>query len=165
MPETIALLALVTLQRLVELVWSRRNENRLRARGAIEVGAAHYPLIVALHASWLASLWVAGWDRPLDWPFAIAFLVVQLGRAWVFMTLGSRWTARVLVVPGETLVRRGPYRFVRHPNYLVVSLEMMFLPLALGLPAFAIGFGVANLLVLWWRIRVESRALAAVAGT
>ena len=159
MPEAIALLAFVTLQRLVELAWSRRNEARLRAHGAVEAGAAHYPLIVALHASWLAALWALGWDRALDWPFVAVFLIVQLGRAWVFLTLGSRWTARVLVVPGETLVRRGPYRFIRHPNYLVVCLEMIFLPLALGLPILALVFGALNLAMVWWRIRVESRAL------
>lgn len=164
MPESIALLAFVTVQRLAELAWSRRNEHRLRAVGAVEVGAAHYPLIVALHAAWLTSLWVVGWNRPLDWPFAIAFLALQLGRVWVLWTLGGRWTARVLVAPGETLVRRGPYRFIKHPNYLVVALEIVILPLALGLPEWALGFGLLNLAVLWWRIRVESRALAELAA-
>ena len=158
------LLALVTLQRVVELFWSRRNEQALRAQGAIEIGAGHYIYIVALHAAWLAALWVKGWDQPLVWPFVWAFLVVEAGRAWVFWALGSRWTARVLVVPGETLVRRGPYRFVRHPNYLVVSLEMVLLPLALGLPTLALVFGVLNLAMLWWRIRVEGRALNQMAS-
>src|SRR4051812_20728720 len=99
MPETIALLALVTLQRVAELFWSRRNEVRLAELGAVEAGAGHYPVMVMLHAAWLAALWTIGWNMPLDWPFAAAYLAVQLGRAWVLWTLGGRWTARVLVVP------------------------------------------------------------------
>lgn len=160
-PAASILLALVTAQRLAELAWGRRNEARLRARGAVEAGAAHYPLIVALHSAWLASLWVFGWDRPLAWPWLVVFLILQAGRVWVLATLGARWTTRVLVLPGETLVRRGPYRFVSHPNYLLVALELPVLPLALRLPSLALVFGVLNLGVLALRVRVEARALKA----
>lgn len=160
MAETIALLGFVTVQRLAELAWSRRNQARLKALGAIEAGAAHYPVMVALHALWIATLWALGWSRALIWPWAAAFLALQLGRVWVLATLKGRWTTRVWVVPGETLVRGGPYRWVAHPNYLVVALEVPCLPLALGLPWPALGFGLANLAVLAWRIRVEDRALA-----
>jgi methyltransferase len=159
-PGASILLALVTAQRLAELVWGRRNERRLRAAGATEVGASHYPLIVLLHAAWLIALWVFGWNAPLAWSWVAAFVVLQAGRAWVLATLGSRWTTRVLVVPGETLVRRGPYRLVSHPNYLVVALEIAALPLALHLPWLALLFGLANLAVLALRISVEGRALA-----
>ena len=162
MAEAIALLVFVTVQRLAELAWSRRNERRLKALGAVETGAAHYPAMVALHGAWIASLWALGWNRPLVWTWAALFLVLQLGRAWVLATLKGRWTTRVLVVPGETLVRRGPYRFVSHPNYLVVALEVPCLPLAFGLPWTALGFGLANLAMLAWRIRVEDRALRAL---
>jgi len=159
MIESIALLVFVTLQRGAELVWGRSNERALRAKGAVEIGAAHYPAIVVLHAVWLICLWLRGWDRPLDWPWVIAFFVLQAGRAWVLATLGRRWTTRVLVIPGETLVKRGPFRIVPHPNYTVVALEMPVLPLAFGLWGTAIVFGVLNLAMLAWRIRAEETAL------
>ena len=163
MTGAVWLLAFVTAQRLGELVYARGNERRLRAAGAVEVGAAHYPLIVALHAVWLIVLWLAGWDRPLQPGWTALYLVLQLGRAWVLLTLGRRWSTRVFVVPGETLVARGPFRFVRHPNYTVVACEIFVLPLALGLPWLSLLFGLANLAMLWWRIRVEGRALAELA--
>jgi len=159
MIESIALLVFVTLQRGAELVWGRSNERALRAKGAVEIGAAHYPAIVVLHAAWLICLWLRGWDRPLVWPWVIAFFVLQAGRAWVLATLGRRWTTRVLVIPGETLVKRGPFRIVPHPNYTVVALEMPVLPLAFGLWGTAIAFGVLNLAMLAWRIRAEEAAL------
>ena len=157
------LLLFVTLQRSAELVHARANERRLRARGAVEIGAAHFPLIVALHAAWLLVLWIVGRDRPLQPAWTALYLVLQLGRAWVLMTLGRRWSTRVFVVPGETLVARGPYRFVSHPNYVVVACEIFVLPLALQLPWLSLGFGLANLAILWWRIRVEGRALSEMA--
>ena len=158
------LLLFVTVQRLAELVYARGNEARLRAAGAVEVGAAHYPAIVALHATWLAVLWFAGRGGPLVPAWTALYLVLQLGRVWVLATLGRRWTTRVFVQPGETLVARGPYRFVSHPNYVVVACEIFVLPLALGLPWLSLLFGAANLAVLWWRIRVEGRALAELAA-
>lgn len=153
------LLAFVTVQRLAELAWARRNEALLRAAGAVETGAAHYPLIVSLHAAWLLTCWAVGWDMPLHLGWLALLAALQLGRAWVLATLGGRWTTRVFSVPGETLVKRGPYRFVSHPNYLVVALEIPCLPLVLGLPEVAVVFGLANLAVLAWRIRVEDRAI------
>ena len=161
MAPALLLLVFVTLQRLAELAWNRSNEARLRAAGAVEAGAAHYPVMVVLHGAWLAALWVYGLNRPLVWPWVALYLVLQLGRAWVLATLGRRWTTRVFVTPGETLVRRGPYRFVSHPNYLVVALEIFVLPLAFGLWAVALAFGLANLALLAWRIRVENQALKA----
>ena len=163
MTGAVLLLGFVTAQRLAELVYARANEARLRASGAVEVGAAHYPMIVGLHAAWLIALWIAGRNQPLQHGWTAFYLVLQLGRGWVLMTLGRRWSTRVFVTPGETLVARGPYRFVSHPNYVVVACEIFVLPLALNLPALSLVFGLANLLVLWWRIRVEGRALAALA--
>ena len=163
MTGAVWLLAFVTTQRLAELVYARSNEARLRAGGAVEVGARHYPAIVALHASWLIVLWLVGWDRPLQPVWTAIYLLLQLGRAWVLLTLGRRWSTRVFVVPGEMLVARGPYRFVSHPNYVVVACEIFVLPLALHLPVLSLVFGAANLVVLWWRIRVEGRALAELA--
>ena len=161
MAAAIALLVFVTLQRLAELAWNRSNEAGLRARGAVEAGRSHYPIMVALHGLWLAALWVWGWDRPVVWGWFVAYVVLQLGRAWVLATLGRRWTTRVFVVPGETLVRRGPYRFVSHPNYVVVVLEIFVLPMAFGLWTVALVFGLANMALLAWRIRVENQALTA----
>lgn len=157
--ESLALLMFVTLQRGGELIWGRSNERALRARGAVEIGAGHYPLIVALHALWLICLWLQGWRSPLVWPWVLVFFGLQALRAWVLATLGRRWTTRVLIVPHETLVARGPFRLVRHPNYMVVALEMAVLPLAFGLWRTAVVFGLANLAMLVWRIHVEERAL------
>ena len=161
MAPALLLLVFVTLQRLAELAWNRSNEARLRAAGAVEAGAKHYSVMVVLHGAWLAALWLYGWDRPLVWLWVVLYAVLQLGRAWVLATLGRRWTTRVFVVPGETLVRRGPYRFVSHPNYVVVALEIFVLPLAFGLWRVALAFGLANLALLAWRIRVENLALRA----
>ncbi len=161
MAPAILLLVFVTLQRMAELAWNRGNEAGLRARGAVEAGAGHYPVMVALHSLWLAALWVFGWNRPLVWAWVAVYVLLQVGRVWVLATLGRRWTTRVFVVSGETLVRRGPYRFVSHPNYVVVALEIFVLPFCFGLTVLALVFGVANLALLAWRIRVENRALQA----
>lgn len=150
---------LVALQRLGELVLARRNTARLMAAGAVEHGAGHYPVIVGLHAAWLAVLVVEA-PGPVDAGWTGAFLVLQLLRVWVLATLGRYWTTRIIRLPSAPLVGAGPYRFLRHPNYLIVALEIPILPLALGVPWAAAGFGLANLAVLAWRIRAENRALA-----
>ena len=160
MIASIAVLAFVTLERGAELLWADHNTRRLLARGAHEVGARHYPLIVGLHLAWLAGLWLLAWDRPVSVPWLIAFAVLQAGRLWVLATLGKRWTTRIIVLPGETLIRRGPYRLIPHPNYAVVAGEILVLPLAFGLIAFALVFSVLNAAVLWVRIRAEETALS-----
>lgn len=155
------ILGLVTLQRLGELVLARRNTARLLAEGAHEAGAGHYPLIVALHAAWLAGLWYVAVSRPVDvsWGWLALFVVLQFGRVWVIASLGRRWTTRIVVLPGAPLVRRGPYRFVAHPNYWVVAGEILVLPLVFGLPWYGLVFSVLNAAVLWIRIRAEQAAL------
>ena len=160
---TAAILTLVTAERLGELRLAAANTRRLLAGGAFEAGAGHYGLIVALHALWLGGLWLLAWGEPVRWPFLACFLLLQALRAWVLVTLGARWTTRIIVVPGERLVRRGPYRFVRHPNYLVVIGEIAILPLVFGLVWYSILFSILNAVVLWIRIRAEERALAGVA--
>jgi methyltransferase len=156
---SIALLAFVTLQRLIELPIARANSRRLIAQGGYEVGASHYPWIVALHTSWLLTLWWLAPGRPIHLPFLLLFLAIEAGRVWVLRTLGSRWTTRIIVVPGERLVASGPYRFVRHPNYLVVVGEIAVLPLVFGLWDVAIIFSLLNAAILIVRIRTENRAL------
>jgi methyltransferase len=156
-------LALVTLQRLAELVLAERNTRRLRAQGAHEIGAGHYPLIVALHGAWLAGLWyLSVWRgaQPIDWLWLGVFIALQLLRVWVIATLGPRWTTRIIVVPDAPLVKRGPYRLIAHPNYAVVAGEILVLPLAFGLVWYGVAFSVLNALVLGWRISVENKALA-----
>ena len=155
----VALLAFVTLQRLAELVLSQRNTKRLLARGAYEVDPGHYPFIVLLHAAWLAALWFLGPGPPLEIVPLILFGLLQLARVWVIATLGERWTTRIIILPGEPLVRSGPYRWVNHPNYLIVIGEIAVLPLVFGLTMVAVVFSLLNGLLLWVRIRDENRAL------
>jgi methyltransferase len=155
------ILVLVILQRLGELVYAQRNTSRLLARGAIEIGRRHYPLFVLLHGSWLLVLFVAvPQDAPIDWPLLAIFVVLQALRLWVVATLGPYWTTRILTVPGAPLVRNGPFRFVRHPNYLVVVGEIAALPLVFGAWRIALVFSLLNLVLLAWRIRIEEQALA-----
>ena len=120
----VVILALVTLQRIGELWLSNRNTKRLLAQGAHEVGASHYPLVVGVHALWLAALWWFAPGRPIDGLWLAIYVLLQLARIWVLATLGRRWTTRIIVVLNEQLVRRGPYRFLSHPNYLVVIGEI-----------------------------------------
>jgi methyltransferase len=155
----IILLTFVTLERLAELWLARQNTAALLARGAVEISAGHYPLIVALHSAWLVTLWIFGADQPVQVGWLSVFLLLQVGRLWVLATLKDRWTTRIIVLPGETLVSRGPYRWVTHPNYIVVIGEILVLPLCLGLPWVAMVFSAANAVVLWIRIRAENRAL------
>jgi methyltransferase len=154
-------LLLVAAQRLGELAYARRNTKRLMAAGGVEHGARHYPLIVVLHGGWLAALFaLVPPDAPPDWRLLGGYGLLQLARVWIVASLGDRWTTRVIALPGASRVRRGPYRFLRHPNYLVVAVEIPLLPLAFGAWQIAFGFGLANLALLAHRIRVEERALA-----
>jgi methyltransferase len=156
---SIVILALVTAQRLGELVIARRNTARLLADGGVERGAGHYPLMVGLHAAWLVGLWVLAWDRPANVAWLAAYLALEVFRTWVLASIGRRWTTRIIVVPGETLVRKGAYRFLPHPNYLVVAGEIAVLPLVFGLTAYALVFSLLNAAMLWLRIRAEDAAL------
>lgn len=160
MITAIVILALVTAQRMGELVLAKRNTARLLAKGGVETGASHYPLIVGLHAAWLIGLFVLAWDQPVNWIWMGGFVLLQLARVWVIASLGGRWTTRIITVPGETLVRRGPYRFLSHPNYVVVAFEIAVLPLAFDLMIYAVVFSILNAAVLTIRIRAEGRALS-----
>jgi methyltransferase len=155
----VAILGFVTLQRLIELPVANTNTRRLLAQGGHEVGANHYPYIVAVHAAWLVTLWLLAPGRPIEWSFLALFALIEAGRLWVLLTLGRRWTTRIIVVPGERLVAAGPYRFVNHPNYLVVIGEIAVLPLVFGLWQVALLFSLLNAAILAIRIRAENRAL------
>lgn len=155
----VVILALVTLQRLAELALAGRNTRRLLARGGVESGQEHYPILVGLHAAWLVGLWWTAWDRPADLRWLALYVVLQAFRVWTILSLGERWTTRIIALPGEPLVRRGPYRFLPHPNYAVVTAEIAVLPLVFHLWIYAAVFSVLNASILWIRIRAEERAL------
>ena len=164
------LIGLIAVQRLWELEISKRNLRRLRARGGKEVGAGHYPWMVALHTAFLFSCLAEVWllDRP--WRPLVALvsmlvLIVAIGlRWWALNALGERWTTRVVVVPGEALVRSGPYRWLHHPNYLAVVLEIAAIPMLHCAWSTAIAFSAANLVLLVVRVTTEERALDRFGG-
>ena len=159
----------MAVQRLFELVLARKNERRARARGAVERGEGHYLLIVALHTLWLVSTLVEGLLRgpelPAFWPAPLAlFLLLQPVRYWAIFSLGHRWNTKILVLPGEKPLRRGPYRYLNHPNYVVVVVEILTFPLIFGAWITALFFTVLNAVVLSVRIREENRALSEFSG-
>jgi methyltransferase len=154
-------LGLVVLQRLGELAVAARNTRDLRAAGAIELDAGGYPLFVLLHAAWLVSLAVlVPASTAPSWPLLAVFATLQLGRLWVIASLGRYWTTRIIVPPDRPPIGHGPYRFFRHPNYLIVVAEIAILPLAFGAIGIATVFSAANLALLARRVMIEERALA-----
>jgi methyltransferase len=153
-----ALILLVIAQRLGELGLSQRHARRLIAEGAVELGAAHYNIIVGLQVLWLIVLLAFG-TSPLQPLWLGLYLALQGLRVWVIASLGRFWTTRVYHLPNAPLVRRGPYRFVKHPNYLVVLAEVIVLPLVVNLWWAAAIFGPLQALVLFFRIRAEEAGL------
>jgi methyltransferase len=160
------LVVLVSIGRLAELRIAGRNRALLLARGGVETAAEHYPWMVALHTAFLFSCPLEVWlfDRPLLPPLAASMLAVEAGavalRWWVIRTLGGRWTTRIVVLPGAPPVAGGPYRRLRHPNYLAVCLEIAALPLIHSAWCTAVAFSLLNAWLLWVRIRAEEQALA-----
>ena len=155
-----AILALVAAQRIWELWYASRNTSALKARGGIEHGRRHYPLIVLLHTSWLAAIAIGIRHDPAVRALPLAvFVLLQALRVWVLATLGPYWTTRVITIPDAPLVHRGPYRFVRHPNYLLVIGEIAVLPLVFGQMSNALIFSVLNGAAVAWRVHIEDGAL------
>jgi methyltransferase len=161
MSPAYAVLALVVIERLAELLISNRHTARLLAEGAVEAGAEHYRYFVLLHSAWLIAMFaLVRPDTPLYWPPLALYILLSAARAWVMTSLGRFWTTRVITVPNAPLVKRGPYRFMRHPNYAVVTGEVLVLPLVFGFWKVALIFTLLNLVLLRFRIRVENAALA-----
>jgi methyltransferase len=157
--------ALVAVQRVIELAIAERNTRHLMAAGAVEHGRDQYPVIVLLHVAWLAMLAVTvPAEQPPNWPLLTLFLVLQSARVWVIATLGSYWTTRVITLADAPLVTTGPYRWCRHPNYVIVALEIAILPLAFDAWQVALLFSVANAALLMHRVRIEDAALEARRG-
>lgn len=159
------ILGLVALQRVLELLYSARNTRRLRERGGIEYGAVQYPFFILVHAAWLASMaiFIPASTVP-NWKLIGLYAVLQPFRVWTIAALGPYWTTRIISVPNAPIVRRGPYRIFRHPNYVIVCAEIFILPFAFGAREIAILFSFLNAALLSWRIRVEERALIARRG-
>lgn len=155
------LVALIAVQRLIELIISRINTRRLLASGGVEHGAAHYPIMVAVHMAWLICLFVfVPAEANLNPALFVLFLLLQAARVWVISALGPYWTTRVITVPNAPLVRQGPYRWLRHPNYMIVVAEIAVVPLIVGAWHIALIFSIANAIVLWRRLRTENAVLA-----
>jgi methyltransferase len=160
------LVALVGVERLAELVVSKRNASWSLARGGVETGFGHYPFMVVLHTGLLVGALVEAWVvRPsvpsaLAWVFVVLVLLSQGLRWWCITTLGSRWNTRVIIVPGLAPVTGGPYRWLRHPNYVAVVVEGVALPLVHLSWVTALAFTVLNAFLLRVRIRVEDEALS-----
>jgi methyltransferase len=158
-------LALIAFERGVELLLSRRNARQARAAGAVESGRGHYPVMVVFHSLFLVSCAAEVLLVPRSFPGALGWAALGLAllaqglRYWAVVSLGARWNTRVLVWPGVPPVTSGPYRFLRHPNYLAVVVEMLAVPLVYGAWVTAVVFSLGNLFLLSVRIRSEERAL------
>ncbi|WP_434046607.1 MULTISPECIES: isoprenylcysteine carboxyl methyltransferase family protein [Sorangium] len=161
----LAFLGAVALERLAELVISRRNARRAFERGGVEVGQRHFRVMALMHTAFLAAcaLEVGALDRPfpglLGFAALAAALLAQAMRYWVIATLGEQWNVRIIVVPGARPVSGGPYRYLRHPNYAAVIVEMVAIPLLHGAWLTALVFSALNAAVLQVRIRAEEEAL------
>ena len=156
------ILAVLITQRAMDLVIAKRNTKRLIENGGHEVGAALYPFVLALHASWMVALivWVLSVPPHMNMTFVLIYAALLGLRAWVITSLGPFWTTRIITIPNLPLVRRGPYKFLKHPSYIVVSLETAVVPLMLDAWELALIFSVLNAVMLRSRIRIENKALA-----
>lgn len=156
---TALFLGFIIVQRLSELAIAKRNTARLLAKGGYEVGASHYPVMVAMHSAWIACLVIFGYDNTVASAWLALFAVLQALRIWILISLGGRWTTRIIILE-EPLVTRGPFKYVSHPNYMLVVAEIIVAPMVLGLVWVAVVFTVLNAAMLWVRMRVEHKALA-----
>ena len=155
------LFAYVVIQRVGELAYANANTRRLLAEGGREYGANHYPLFIVLHGGWLIS--IALFAKPTDAPDLLllnAFIATQTFRFWTLASIGRWWTTRIISAPHFPKVKRGPYRYIKHPNYALVVVEIALLPLLLGAPAMALTFSILNAALLAWRLIIESAVLA-----
>jgi methyltransferase len=161
--EFLLFLAWVLLVRLVELLWSARNERWLLRQGAIEYGRGHYPVIVALHTCFILALpleyYLKGGSEALHWPWLLVWLLLSVLKGIVIATLGYYWNTRIYRVPGSRPVNKGIYRYVRHPNYVIVVLELIVIPMCFHLYVTALVFSLLNALVLRVRVKEENKAL------
>lgn len=149
----------IIVQRLAELVLAASNTRRLLQNGAREYGAGHYPFMVAIHVAWIAALIAFGAGNAISMGWLIVFIILQFFRVWVLVSLGRRWTTRIIVT-GEPLIKQGIYAYVRHPNYWVAFAEIVVAPLVLGLYWVAAVFAILKAVILYVRIKAEDEALS-----
>lgn len=158
-----SILVFVIVQRLVELLIAKRNEKSLLAKGAYEVGATHYPLMILMHVSFFISLLIeVTYFKSIPEPHYVwifIFFILQLLRVWCLVSLGTFWNTKIIILPGANVIMKGPYAYIRHPNYLVVCLEIAVLPLMFQAYVTAICFTILNLAMLSVRIPTEEKAL------
>ena len=160
LPWAWIILGFLTLQRLGELVYAKRNTKALMARGAEEFGASHYPYMVMIHGAFLISLFAfTAFHAPIIWPLTVIFLFLQAARLWVLATLGPYWTTRIISSPDFPRVIGGPFKLVSHPNYCVVTAEIAIIPLIFGHVWIAVIFSLLNAAILTVRLRIENEAL------
>lgn len=150
------------MQRLLELFYARRNTRRLLAAGGREWGASHHVYFVILHGGWLLSTLLFSSGDIFNIYLFFLFVILQLARLWVIRTLGRHWTTRIIIVDGMSIIRHGPYRFMRHPNYAIVICEVAILPLVFGAWHVSLVFSLLNFILLWHRVRIEDAALDAL---
>ena len=156
---TFLFLGFIIVQRLSELAIAKRNTRRLIAEGAVEVGANHYPYMVMLHSAWLACLVIFGYSASVSIGWLVVFAALQILRVWILTSLGGRWTTRIIILD-KPLVKRGPFKYFSHPNYMLVVIEIFVAPMVLGLVWLALLFSILNAAMLWVRIGIEHEALA-----
>jgi methyltransferase len=152
---------LILLQRGLEELYSARNTSRLIAEGGREAGRDYYPVVAITHLAWIAAIFLLiPSTAPVIWPLATLYLLLQVARYWIIATLGRYWTHRIITLKDAPVVRDGPYRYLRHPNYVVTIAETFLLPLVFGNAAIAVIFGCVWSAVLYYKIILEDAALA-----
>ncbi|MFD1038641.1 isoprenylcysteine carboxyl methyltransferase family protein [Virgibacillus byunsanensis] len=154
----------IVCQRLVELIIARSNERWMKERGGIEKGAKHYKWFIYLHSLFFISIIVEsiareGFNQPLNYFLFTIFIATQITRVWCIHTLGRFWNTKIIVLPGVSLIKKGPYKYVKHPNYIIVALELFLIPLLFGAYLTAFVFPILHMLLLRIRIPREEKAL------
>jgi methyltransferase len=158
-PQIAAILLL--LQRGLEEVYSSANTKRLLAEGAREAGAEYYPIVATTHLGWIASLFLlVSPNANISWPLLMLYALLQVARYWVIGSLGRYWTHRIITLPDAPVVKRGPYKYIRHPNYVITLLETFLLPLVFGAWGLALIMTAIWAAVLHYKILLEDAALA-----
>lgn len=161
------ILLFIIAQRISELIIAKRNERWMKARGGIETGEKHYIWFVLLHSLFFAAVIVEAWlrdggDAGLNFFLFFIFVITQIARIWCIIALGKFWNTKIIVLPDYPLIKKGPYKYVKHPNYIIVGIELFIIPLLFGAFITAIIFPVLHILLLTIRIPSEERALAAM---
>lgn len=163
----VVFLLVIIIQRLVEVAIAKSNEKWMKSQGAQEFGQSHYRLMVLMHTAFFVCLITEGlWLKPSIsslWPLWIGlFILTQIARIWVLTSLGKYWNTKIIVLPNAKVVSKGPYRFVRHPNYVIVTIELIIIPLAFNAFVTLFLFAVLNQIILTIRIQEEEKALIAI---